>query len=44
MMAQPAQLLYTLDDLAEASRWALQEIFPDPGYTFVGHKVIFLKL
>jgi len=32
MMAQPAQLLYTLDELAETSRWALQEIFSDPGY------------
>jgi len=32
MMAQPAQRLYTLDELAETSRWALQEIFSDPGY------------
>jgi 4'-phosphopantetheinyl transferase len=29
---EPARLLHNLDDPAQASRWSLQDLFPDPGY------------
>jgi 4'-phosphopantetheinyl transferase len=29
---EPARLLYTIDDPAEATRWSLQDLFPGPGY------------